>query len=603
MTKGFYLSIYCGSYYSKVSHAFKETRVYEKRRRKIIRTSRKSTCVAFCGLLIIQAILTTDDSRAQTAADLGQGADRIFKDWTDSDSPGVAVAVVRSGRVVFSRGYGLANLEYHVAVTPATPFDIGSITKQFTAFAVAALAEQGKLFLNDDVRKYIPEMKVRGGPVQIRHLLDHTSGLRDEFNLMTMEGYGIEDAVTFEHSLRLITNQEELNFEPGSRWEYSNSGYTLLAEVVSRVTGKPFSTWMRENIFVPLGMTGTGFPESAGTIIKNRAYSYTEGPDGWHTAVVGRVSLGCSNLFMTVEDLAKWAINFDEPKVGGRSVIDRMSKGGILNDGTETNYGFGQFVGKYRGLRTFYHDGGIGGYRSALFRFPDQGFAVAVLANADHIPAMKLAKETADLFIGDIMPEPKEKAGPSPGERIAAGPPVELKDCVGSYQLDTTGKVLEVALQDARLVLKNLATRGQLLPLSRSQGNEFTVGGVGMKMTFVKNDKGIVNRLILHVGNPPQVAMRIATMTMTEAELARYVGIYVSTELLTAYSFEIRNGKLLANHSRWPPVALTPIGPSEFTSDKMWIRPIRFELDKNGNPVGLHADAAYAKNVYFEKLK
>jgi CubicO group peptidase (beta-lactamase class C family) len=206
---------------------------------------------------------------------------------------------------------------------------------------VAMLAEQGKLSLNDDVRKYIPEMKVRGDTIRIRHLLNHTSGLRDEFNLLTMEGFGIEDAVTFEHSVRMLTNQKELLFTPGERWEYCNSGYTLLAEIISRVTKKPYADWMRENVFVPLGMTRTSFP-ALGAVIRGRAYSYTEESKGWRMSVISKTSLGCSNLFSTVEDMAKWAINFTNAKVGGRAVIDRMSERGVLNDGTVTDYAYGQ---------------------------------------------------------------------------------------------------------------------------------------------------------------------------------------------------------------------------------------------------------------------
>lgn len=568
-----------------------------------MKISCKWMLIMSCGLFVLPNVLSMTESSGQTVGDTASEVDRIFTEWTDPNSPGAAVAVVQNGRLVFTRGYGLANVEYHIPITSATPFDIGSITKQFTAFAVAVLVEQGMLSLSNDVRDYIPELKARGGPVRIKHLLNHTSGLRDEFNLLTMEGYGVEDAIAFEHSLRLITNQEELLFEPGERWEYCNSGYTLLAEIISRVTKKPYATWMMEKVFIPLGMTRTVFPEQIGTIIKGRAYSYTEGLDGWRTAVVSKSSLGCSNLFSTVEDLAKWAINLADAKVGGRAVIDKMSEPGVLNDGTATNYAYGQFVGEYRGLRTLNHDGGIGGFRSALIRFPDQELAVAVLANADYFRAMTLAREVAALFIGDLFQDAAPTAKPEPAGEGADGESVELKDCVGSYRLESTGKVLEVTLQDTLLSLENLATGGKALTLSRLQGNKFTVDGMGLMLSFVKSEDGVVNHLVLHVGDPPQSATRVLPMEMTVDELAQFVGIYVSSELLTAYSLEIRNGVLQASHSRLPPNNLTPTGPQEFSSEKVWLRLIRFELDKLGRPLGFRADAAHAKNVYFEKLK
>ncbi len=542
-------------------------------------------------------------SKAQTAADPASAVDKIFAEWTDANSPSAAVTVVKDGQLAFSRGYDLANLEYEVPVSPATAFDIGSIAKQFTAFAVAVLAEQGKLSPEDDVRKYIPEMKARGGTIRIRHLLDHTSGLRDEFNLLTMEGFGPEDAVTFEHSVRMLTNQEELLFAPGERWEYCNSGYTLLAEIISRVTEKPYADWMRENVFVPLGMTGTSSPADLGTIIKGRAYSYTEGPKGWRTLVVSKSSLGCSNLFSTAEDMAKWAVNFTDAKVGGRAVIDRMSERGVLNDGTVTDYAYGQFIGEYRGLRTISHDGGVGGFRSALIRFPDQGIAVVVLANADYFRPTELAKKVAELFIGDLMQDAASTTKPAPAGDTADAKPVELKDCAGSYRLNSTGKVLEVIFQDAGLLLKNLARGGGLLALSRLEGNSFKVNGMDLKLSFASNEKGIVDRLILHVGDPPESATRISEMKLTEDQLAQFVGIYFSSELLVAYFLDIRDRVLTASHSRMPPMTLTPIGAHAFSGEKMWLRSIRFEVDEKGRPLGFHADAAYAKNVYFQKLK
>lgn len=561
------------------------------------------TCAVVCGLFSIVAVLWAGDSKAQTAADPASAVDNIFAEWTDANSPGAAVAVVRDGRVVFDRGYGLANLEYEVPVTPATAFDIGSIAKQFTAFAVAVLAEQGKLSPEDDVRKYIPEMKARGGTIRIRHLLNHTSGLRDEFNLLTMEGLGVEDAVTFEHSVRMLTNQEELLFAPGERWEYCNSGYTLLAEIISRVTGKPYAEWMRENVFVPLGMTGSSFPEDLGTVIKGRAYSYTEGPKGWRTLVVSKSSLGCSNLFSTVVDMAKWAVNFADAEVGGRAVIDRMSERGVLNDGTVTDYAYGQFIGEYRGLRTINHDGGVGGFRSALIRFPDQGIAVVVLANADYFRTTELAKKVAEVFIGDLMQDAESTTRAAPAAAKAGTKPVELKDCAGSFRLDSTGKVLEVILQDGGLVLKNLSRGGEPLALTRLQGNSFKVNGMGLKLSFSSNEKGIVDRLILHVGDPPESAARVSEVKLTEDQLAQFVGIYFSSELLVAYSLDVRDGVLTANHSRLPPMNLMPTGAREFSGEKMWLRSIRFEMDEKDRPLGFRADAAYAKNVYFQKLK
>lgn len=553
-----------------------------------------------CGLW---ALLGTSSSWALMAEDPGGAVDHIFAEWTDPDSPGAAVAVVQNDEIVLSRGYGLANLEYRVVVTPDTPFDIGSVTKQFTAFAVAMLAAEGKLSLDDDVRKFIPEMRATGSIIRIEHLLNHTSGLRDEFNLLTMEGYGVEDAITFEHSLRLITNQEELLFEPGEKWEYSNSGYTLLAEVISRVTQTPYRVWIKANVFTPLGMTRTSFPEDVGTIIEGRARSYTATASGFRAAAVNKSSLGCSNLFSTANDMARWAVNFNNVRVGGQSIISRMGERGILNDGTLTDYAFGQFLGEYRGAHTFSHGGGVGGYRSAFIRFPEQKLAVIVLANADYFNAMALAKQVAEIFIGDVLHAAPPGVENGSANEAASRKSVELKDCIGSYRLESTGKVLEVVMQDTVLALKNLATEGKALPLAQLDSGQFMIEGMGLRLSFVVDDDGAVNRLILHVGNPPQTAVRTSIIEMSEHELRKFVGTYLSRELLVVYSLEFKDGALVAHHSRLPPTKLAPTAAGEFGSEKAWLRTLRFERDKAGNPVGFRADAAYAKNVYFERLK
>ena len=268
--------------------------------------------------------------------------DQLFSEWDKWDSPGAALAVIKDGSIIYKRGYGSANLEYNIAITPSTIFHVASVSKQFTAFAITMLAQEGKLALDDDVRKYLTEVPDFGKTITIRHLIHHTSGLRDQWELLAMAGWRLDDVITKQHILKMVRHQKELNFEPGEEYLYCNTGYTLLAEIVERVSGQSFREYTEANIFKPLGMTNTHFHDDHEMIVKNRAYSYAPDKDsGFRKSVLSFANVGATSLFTTVEDLAKWIQNFDDGRVGGAAVIEQMHERGILNNGGKLNYAFG----------------------------------------------------------------------------------------------------------------------------------------------------------------------------------------------------------------------------------------------------------------------
>jgi CubicO group peptidase (beta-lactamase class C family) len=276
--------------------------------------------------------------------------DARFEYLTTTDSPGLAVVVVQNGEVLLRRGYGLANLEHRVAITPSTVFDIASVSKQFTGLAISILVEEGKISLEDDVRDHIPEMADFGHPVTVDHLVHHTSGIRDWPGTLGVAGWRMDDVISFDQILTFAFNQEDLNFVPGAEYTYSNTGFNLLAEVVARATGQSFREWTWENLFEPLGMTATHFHDDHTEVVPNRAYGYSRGPGGtWHAVPNGLTALGSSSLYTSVDDLAKWVMNFDDPKAGSPSALDRMKTRGVLNDGSRIGYAFGVNIGEYRG--------------------------------------------------------------------------------------------------------------------------------------------------------------------------------------------------------------------------------------------------------------
>jgi CubicO group peptidase (beta-lactamase class C family) len=373
--------------------------------------------------------------------------DQLFAEWSRSDSPGAAIAVVKDGEIVYKQGYGMANLEYDIPITTTTIFDIASVSKQFAAFAIATLSHDGKLSLDDDIRVYLPDVPDFGNTITIRHLLHHTSGLRDWVQSLVIAGDLMDDVISFKHILKMARHQKTLNFEPGAAFLYSNTGYNLLAEIVETVTSNSFREWTDTHIFKPLDMANSHFHDDYEMILKNRAYSYqADEKGGFKHAVNNTTALGSSSLYSTVEDLAKWILNFDNTRIGEQAVIEQMHQRGVLNDGEQIDYAFGLNIGEYRGLKTVGHSGSWRGFRSHLIRFPDQRFGVVILCNLDTFNPLSLAEKVADLYLADVLApveaSESEKAT-EPDESIKSEPlsPEQLTEFEGDYyteELDTT---------------------------------------------------------------------------------------------------------------------------------------------------------------------
>ena len=374
--------------------------------------------------------------------------DQLFAEWDQSDSPGAALAVTKDGEIVYKRGYGMANLEYDIPITTATIFDIASVSKQFAAFAIVSLSHEGKLALDDDIRVHLPDVPDFGNTITIRHLLHHTSGLRDWVQSLVIAGVGMDDVISFKHILKMARHQKTLNFEPGAAFLYSNTGYNLLAEIVETVTGNTFREWTDTNIFKPLNMTDSHFHDDYEMILKNRAYSYQVVENGrFKHAVNNTTALGSSSLYSTVEDLAKWILNYDNTRIGKQVVFDQMHQRGVLNNGEQIDYALGLNMGEYRGLKTVGHSGSWGGFRSHLMRFPDQKFGVVILCNLDTFNPLGLAEKVADIYLADVLAPVEEASEPDkaaePAEDTKSEPlaPEQLKEFEGDYyteELDTT---------------------------------------------------------------------------------------------------------------------------------------------------------------------
>lgn len=482
--------------------------------------------------------------------------DQVFSKWATRNTPGCAVGVLRPDGTAIERAYGMADLEHDVPNRPDTIFEAGSVSKQFTAAAVLLLARDGKLSLDDAVRKYVPELPDYGTPVTIRHLVMHTSGLRDWGAIVDIAGASRWTRVyTQADVLAIASRQKALNFTPGTQWSYTNTGYNLAAMIVSRVGGTSFDEFTRMRIFEPLKMTHTSWDSDHTRTVKNRAMAYTQESDGFHSFMPFEDVVGNRGLLTTVGDLLKWSQNFDMPLVGDRAFVQGQQTPGRFTDGRQHTYGFGLFTADYKGLREVGHDGGTAGYRADLVRFPDEHLPVAVLCNATTADATAYAHEVADLYLHDRETQPAPSAGAA---YLLSGS--EIRNVVGLYRSDLIGRAVTVSGDAARLQLQ--IGRATEIPLAAASAQRFnTPFGV----TFTVDDKGTAV-LADTAGILSEHFTRVTASHLTAAELKAFIGTYHSDDADVSASIVLDQTSVLLRRPSTRDITLTPTYADAFTA-------------------------------------
>ena len=532
---------------------------------------------------------------------------QLFLPWDRDGSPGASIAITRDGELVFADGFGEAQVEYGIPISSQTVFHVASVSKQFAGFAIAMLVDQGRISLDDDIREYLPEIPDFGETITIRHLVHHTSGLRDQWNLLSLAGWRMDDVITRDQVLRVMSRQQELNFSPGEEMVYCNTGFTLLGVIVTRVTGTPFPEWMSENVFGPLGMTRTHFHEDHERIVPDRAYSYREDQEaGLKNAVLSYANVGATSLFTTSEDLARWLVNLDEGAVGGEDVLRLMhDTRAVLNNGDTLGYAMGLSIGEHRGLRTVGHSGGDAGFRSYAVRFPDQGLTVNVLSNLGSFSPSDLAFGAAGIYLESEMAEAEgeEEAATEEGEETP-GEAVELdretlQRYAGDYQL-APGVLVSVRLQSQGLTAVGPGLPPvNLIPLSEIR---FQVEGNPAWVTFTLASDGEVESLTVDQQGQEQVAPRVDPFDPESVDLLDFQGRFYSPELETFYDLAVEEGTLMARHIRHEPVTLTPTGPDAFSGSMWFFGQAAFERREDGAVVAVLVSSGRVRNVRFEKV-
>jgi CubicO group peptidase (beta-lactamase class C family) len=545
------------------------------------------------GLWLTEAEAGRDDGSVHVppADSLEARVDSIMSVYPE-DGPGAVVGVIQGGEVIFRKAYGMAELVHGVPVTTETRFNIASASKQFTGFAIALLSKRGLLSLDDPVVSHLPSLPSFEETVTIRHLLSHTSGYRPAYGALALAGRQFSR----EEAFKVVQNQPELQFLPGTQKLYNSTGYILLAEIIEKVTGAPFPDWMQDHVFAPLGMEQTAFERVAGDVIPGSAYSYSKGEHGGYLLEAPTdASYGAGDIFTTIGDWARWMHNYETGALGGEDVVRQMMTPYVLANGDTTNYGFGLRIDEHRGLRRVKHAGATEGYWTQFYYYLDVGGGVVVMSNYDEVIPEERADAIGTLFFQDQM---EDRTAPERSASLSAdaSPDADqLRRYAGAYQLEN-GDVVEIKLRGDTLV----SMSGGGFPLIPLSNTAFRVEGTPQRVRFLTRTDGTVRRAVLNAPNRSLTLEPIDLWSPSPTVLEECTGRYYSPELQTAYTVQVDEGQLAATHRWVDDLWLAPTTEDTFESEDTGMT-IRFERSEDGSVTGYYASLWEARNVWFRK--
>ena len=542
-----------------------------------------SARLSLAAVFILASCTHTSSARAE---DHSQQVDQVFAAFNRPGSPGCSVGVISSGTFLYRKTYGEASLELGVPLSPESVFYVGSISKQFTAASIVLAAEQGSLSLDEDVRKYIPELPDYGHKITLRQMLNQTSGLRDFFSLIYFSGHDAADFNSPAELLNLIVHQRGLNNPPGDEWVYSNTNYFLLGVVLERATKKTLAQFAEESIFRPLGMAHTRFYDDASDVVPGRVPAYYPGEDGnflvgWSTTYS---IVGGGGLMTTVDDLLKWDDNFYSNRLGKGSLLRELQTPGVLNDGKHTMYGMGLMLENYQGLPVVEHDGALFGYRSEILRFPMQRFSVICLCNISKGDPDLRSREIADIYLKDLLQpnataaSPTGKALPDPG-RFA-----------GQYFDPHAFAIFVFTAANGNLEWGQAMQRKSANQFYNYMGDLITFEGQGdsMKAAWERNGQ------VLYVGK------KVNVLHLSDPDLKEFVGDYRSGEVNGEFEIAFEQGQLVLKNGNNPPIKLTAITKDEFNAEGSLV--IVFQREA-GKVSGLAASEPEARGIEFQRTR
>jgi CubicO group peptidase (beta-lactamase class C family) len=548
----------------------------------------------FTKAILVLSLLLAYPSRAQTDSLLIQKIDSLFVQWNRPNHPGGAVGVMKEGNLLFSRAYGLASLEYLVPNSPGTIFNTGSVSKQFTAMGIVRLEEQGKLSFDDEIHKFLPELPDFGKPITIRHLLHHTSGLRSLHALFALAGWRDDDSRSNEDLNRIILNQKDLNFTPGSEYLYCNTGYMLMVNIIEGITGEDFKAWMNKNIFAPLGMNHTYVEDLYSRVVANNATSYY-GREDFERAVEYWGYVGSGNMHSTTGDLLKWLSNFETPRKGWESSFKKMQTLDALNNGAPNTYAFGVVVDQHLGKRRIQHGGAIGGFRAFVAAYPEEKLNIAVLTNFSSGNPGGNSDAIAGIILGD------NHADTDQSRAIASVPLTNaaLGKFEGTYW-DKKGKLLRKIYlkQDTLRYSRSDTNESPLIPVGNAVF-EMAGAGDGVQVKFKVSEEG--QQMEFYDNGIPSSVFDLVPETDPGLEvLPDYLGEYYSPEVQTRYSITMEADQLKMYHPRHGFIPLK-LEFRDVLSGEWPVGTVEVSRNPGGQVEGIFISNGRVRNAWFEK--
>ena len=526
-----------------------------------------------------------------------QAIDRIFTEWNKTDVPGCALGIIKEGKLIYAKGYGMANMEYDIPNSASSVFRIGSTSKQFTAASIVLLAEKDKLSLDDNLKSLFPDFPDYAKKITIRHLLNHTSGIRDYLQISYLKGLGDDDYYTDDNVMKWLINQTDLNFSPGEEYLYSNSGYWLLGQIVKKVAGMNMAEFAMKEIFEPLEMNSTHFHNDHTQIVKNRASGYV--PDNNENFKISMTTLdmiGDGGIFTTINDIKKWDDDYYETAVLSKELWNVMTQQGVLNNGEVIDYASGLMISKYKGLKTVRHGGAFVGFRAEILRFPEQKLSIAIFANRGDANPSRMANQVADILLKDKLIENIDKKDKKVKFDITEDE-FQLSQLIGNYEIQP-GVVARLSIKNDSLNVLQTWDKSTYNILKVS-GNTFQISGnENLSFSFSNLKDGFTQTLKVLQGDSETIAARKKEIDTSGINLKDYVGSYYSNELDVNYNFEIENEILFFRIENTSSTIECIISDLDQFSTETGL--VRFQR-KDGLISAFELDSGRVKNLKFKK--
>ncbi|MBX2841937.1 MAG: beta-lactamase family protein [Flammeovirgaceae bacterium] len=524
----------------------------------------------------------------------------IIREWDNKNSPGGIIGVIKNGEMIYSKSFGMANLEYDIPISSQTVFRIASLSKQFTAACILLLEEKGKLSLHDPITKYFPILPEYANTITLKHLIHHTSGIRDFFKLAELSGHQVSDNFSDEEVMELIARQNTLNFVPGEEELYNNSGYFLLAQLVKITSGKSIREFAHEEIFLPLNMENTHFHDNNKMIVKNRAAGYSSSTNGGFEINMSNLSIiGDGGLFTTLEDLTKWQNNFFNNILPVKDFQNRMFNRGKLNNGTVLDYAFGLEHGNYNGLPIVSHGGAFVGFRSEILMFPEQEISIICLANLSNIKPHIINKKVADIFLrkeySNLSGSVKKVSYSDSKKSVKLNSNI-FNEYQGKYEL-SNGIVVDISAQNDQFFANIIGqTKFEIFPES---ANKFFVKDTDLQFSFMQGNSSKLHLILVHLYGKIVLGRKLKVESQfSEEVLHEYSGTYYNEELNIAYRLLIENAKLFVQVGNKPKQAIGLISKDKAVlEDSM----AEFKRNKFGQIQAFQLESGRVKNLIFVK--